>query len=193
MTKPAGTVRINKYLADKGFCTRREADQWIKEGRIKINGRLAELGSQVSKDDTVQVSGKNKSCQYYAFYKPREVITHSPEAGEGEIADFFPDGFFPVGRLDKDSEGLIIVTNDGRITDRLLNPDKEHIELLLEGLLENEKKHRLKLCPCRLRDGTRERDLELICPCNFKTHETWLKPKKGMLSMCICGLFVKRQ
>ena len=77
--------------------------------------------------------------------------------------------------------------------DFMLNPDKEHIELLLEGLLENEKKHRLKLCPCRLRDGTRERDLELICPCNFKTHETWLKPKKGMLSMCICGLFVKRQ
>ena len=76
--------------------------------------------------------------------------------------------------------------------DFMLNPDKEHLDLLFEGLLENEKKHGLRLCPCRLRDGTKERDLELICPCNFKTHETWLKPKNNMKPMCWCGLFVKR-
>lgn len=68
-----------------------------------------------------------------------------------------------------------------------LNPDKEHVDMIISGVLENEKKHGLKLCPCRLRDGKRERDLELICPCNFKTHDTW--QKKGM---CWCGLFVKR-
>lgn len=72
-----------------------------------------------------------------------------------------------------------------------LNPDKEHVDFIVKGVLENEKKHKLKLCPCRLRDGTREKDLELICPCNFKTHETWLKPKNRP-PMCWCGLFVKR-
>ncbi|MCH8329043.1 MAG: ferredoxin:thioredoxin reductase [Nanoarchaeota archaeon] len=72
-----------------------------------------------------------------------------------------------------------------------LNPDKKHVDFIIEGVLENEKKHGLKLCPCRLRDGTREKDLELICPCNFKTHETWLKPKNKP-QMCWCGLFVKK-
>ncbi len=71
-----------------------------------------------------------------------------------------------------------------------LNPDKEHVDTIIKGVLENENKHGLKLCPCRLRDGTREKDLELICPCNFKTHETWIKPK-NKLPMCWCGLFVK--
>jgi len=73
-----------------------------------------------------------------------------------------------------------------------LNPDKSHIDFIVQGVLQNEKKYGFKLCPCRLRDGTRERDLELICPCNFKTHETWLNPKQGMQQMCWCGLFVKK-
>ena len=68
-----------------------------------------------------------------------------------------------------------------------LNPDKEHVDMVIDGVLENEKRYGLKLCPCRLRDETRERDLGLICPCNFKIQETW--QKKGE---CWCGLFVKR-
>lgn len=72
--------------------------------------------------------------------------------------------------------------------DFILNPDFQHVELVIEGVLENEKKHGLKLCPCRLRDGSRERDLELICPCNFKTHETWKNEGR-----CWCGLFLKRK
>lgn len=72
-----------------------------------------------------------------------------------------------------------------------LNPDKEHVGFIVKGVLENEKKHGLKLCPCRLRDDSREKDLELICPCNFKIHQTWLKPKNRP-PMCWCGLFVKR-
>jgi len=68
-----------------------------------------------------------------------------------------------------------------------LNPDSAHVDIVVKGVLENEKKHGLKLCPCRLRDETRERDIELICPCNFKIQDTW--NKKGM---CWCGLFVKR-
>jgi len=68
-----------------------------------------------------------------------------------------------------------------------LNQDDAHVEMIAEGVLKNEGKFGLKLCPCRLRDGTPERDLELICPCNFKTHSTW-KENKG----CWCGLFVKK-
>ena len=67
-----------------------------------------------------------------------------------------------------------------------INPDPEHVDLIAKGVLENEKKHGLKLCPCRLRDNTRQRDLELICPCNFKMQDTW--KNKGM---CWCGLFIK--
>jgi ferredoxin-thioredoxin reductase catalytic subunit len=71
--------------------------------------------------------------------------------------------------------------------DFILNPDTKHVDMIAKGILNNEKKHGLKLCPCRIRDGTREKDLELICPCNFKTHDTW--NSKGQ---CWCGLFVKR-
>ena len=70
----------------------------------------------------------------------------------------------------------------------ILNPDKEHVDIVIKGVLENEKKHGLKLCPCRLRDGTRGMDLELICPCNFEMQDTW--KDKGR---CWCGLFVKKQ
>jgi ferredoxin-thioredoxin reductase catalytic subunit len=72
--------------------------------------------------------------------------------------------------------------------DFMLNPDQPHVDMILEGVLRNEKEYGLKLCPCRLRNGTRERDLELICPCNFKAHETWQKEGR-----CWCGLFVKRK
>jgi ferredoxin-thioredoxin reductase catalytic chain len=68
-----------------------------------------------------------------------------------------------------------------------LNPDKEHVDMVAKGVLENEKKHGFKLCPCRLRDGSRQRDLELICPCNFKIQDVW-KTK----NMCWCGLFIKK-
>ena len=71
--------------------------------------------------------------------------------------------------------------------DFILNPDKSHVGMVIDGVLKNEQKSGLKLCPCRLRDGTRERDLKLICPCNFKIQDTWTK--KGE---CWCGLFVKR-
>lgn len=71
--------------------------------------------------------------------------------------------------------------------DFMLNPDLEHVDFVIKGVLENEKKHSLKFCPCRLRDGSREGDLSIICPCNFKIQDTW--SNKGQ---CWCGLFVKR-
>jgi len=73
-----------------------------------------------------------------------------------------------------------------------LNTDKAHVDFIIMGVLENERRFGLKLCPCRLRDNTRKRDLELICPCNFKTHTTWLKPFAENKPMCWCGLFVKK-
>ncbi len=124
-------IRINKYLAYSNFCTRRAADEMIASGRVKINERLAVLGDKVQAQDQVTVdkdSKRNKPLVYLAFNKPRGIVTHSPQKGEKSIEEIFkfPQKVFPVGRLDKDSHGLIILTNDGRITDRLLNPDHAH-------------------------------------------------------------------
>jgi ferredoxin-thioredoxin reductase catalytic subunit len=77
--------------------------------------------------------------------------------------------------------------NFTEVNDFVLNPDKDHVDMVIKGILENEKTFGLKLCPCRLRDGSRKRDLELICPCDFKSQKNW--KQKGQ---CWCGLFVKR-
>lgn len=127
-------MRINRYLAQKGHATRRDADILIEKGRVRINDRVATLGDKVLETDTVvvQVTGaKKKSYAYFAYHKPRGVITHSASQNEKEIAEVLPKelktyNLFPVGRLDKDSHGLIILTNDGRVTDRLLSPTREH-------------------------------------------------------------------
>lgn len=120
-------MRINKYLAHKNYCTRREADALITAGKVLINGRKAKLGDKVQESDKVDVHFRAKNMRYFAYNKPRGVITHSPQLGEKEIRDATSlTGVFPVGRLDKDSHGLIILTDDGRITDKLLNPEYEH-------------------------------------------------------------------
>lgn len=109
-------MRINKYLADKKISTRRGADELIREKKVFINGKLAVLGSQVSESDKVEVKGHTeKEYVYFAYNKPIGEETSSPK-----------DGLFPLGRLDKASHGLLIVTNDGRITDQLLNPKYIH-------------------------------------------------------------------
>lgn len=120
-------MRINKYLASKKYCTRRDADKLITAKKVMINGRLAELGDKVKETDEVKVTFRPRTYRYFAYYKPRGVITHSPQGDEAEIAEMIPEkDVFPVGRLDKDSFGLIILTDDGRLTDALLNPDYEH-------------------------------------------------------------------
>lgn len=122
-------MRINKYLATHNYSTRRGGDDLVVAGKVFINGKRAVLGSQVQENDKVEVRGaaRAKPYRYYAYYKPRGVITHSPQKGEKEIATISGlSGVFPVGRLDKDSEGLIILTDDGRVTDRLLSPEREH-------------------------------------------------------------------
>jgi 16S rRNA U516 pseudouridylate synthase RsuA-like enzyme len=129
-------MRINKYLAHEGVATRRAADELIAKGRVLINKKIAKLGDKVILSDTVELVGTMtpKRFLYYAYNKPVGVITHSPQLGEKDIKQSVTKGkgksemndVFPVGRLDKDSSGLIILTNDGRVTDRLLNPDYDH-------------------------------------------------------------------
>lgn len=137
MQKPAKRadeypIRINKYLALHGYDTRRGADELIKRGIVLVNGTVARPGEYVQEGDTVTVKQRQqKAYTYIAYHKPVGVITHSPQEGEVDIKQKgklsgIPDDVFPLGRLDKASSGLIILTNDGRITDRLLHPDYEH-------------------------------------------------------------------
>lgn len=126
-------MRINKYLAWKGIATRREADVLITKRKITINGTIAQLGDKVSEKDEVLVQGTNrpKAYAYLAFNKPEGMDTHREATGDPNVLDALPAdikrlGVFPVGRLDKASSGLLILTNDGRVTDRLLNPKHAH-------------------------------------------------------------------
>ncbi|HEV7424388.1 MAG TPA: pseudouridine synthase [Candidatus Paceibacterota bacterium] len=124
-------VRINKYLALQKISTRRGADELIKGKKVFINGKLAELGSQVNEGDRVEVKGaKPKEYLYFAYNKQIGTETASPK-----------EGLFPLGRLDKASHGLMILTNDGRITDQLLNPkyfhEKEYLVKTKEKLRSN--------------------------------------------------------
>lgn len=121
-------MRINKYLAWKKYSTRKGADKLIEEGVVFINGKKARLGDKVNEKDKVELNQKTKqNFVYLAYNKPKDVVTHSPQKGENSIAEILHiKNVFPIGRLDKDSTGLIILTNDGRITDMLLNPSYAH-------------------------------------------------------------------
>ncbi|MCK4918770.1 MAG: pseudouridine synthase [Candidatus Pacebacteria bacterium] len=136
-------IRINKYLAEKKICSRREADELIKNGKIIINGKVAELGEMVLESDEVVVDGNLKKLVYLAYNKPKGVVTHTGQEGETSISDIIKldTDVYPLGRLDKDSRGLILLTNDGRVTDKLLNPiyshDKEYIVKVNKFIDEN--------------------------------------------------------
>jgi len=124
-------IRINKLLADRGVASRREVDALIEKGVILVNGIKAAIGQRVSETDTIKLIGTTAPKKYLAYYKGRGIITHSPSNNETDIltklaTDYHISGVTPVGRLDKDSEGLIILSNDGRITGPLLNPEAGH-------------------------------------------------------------------
>lgn len=124
-------MRINKYLAHTGVASRREADTLIQQKKVRVNGKIAEMGQKIEESDKVEIIGKTKPKSYLAYYKGRGIITHSPAEGETDIAsrlasDYGITHVSPVGRLDKDSEGLIILSNDGRITGPLLDPEAKH-------------------------------------------------------------------
>ena len=123
-------MRINKYLAHKGVATRTGVDDLIKHQKILINGNVARLGDKVLETDKVVVRGTHtkKQYRYFVYNKPRGLVSTNPQNEEKSIMQSIKleTSVFPVGRLDKDSHGLIILTNDGRITDRLLNPIYNH-------------------------------------------------------------------
>lgn len=127
-------IRINKYLSEVGYCSRREADKLIAQGRVTINGSIPEMGTKVSKNDTVRVDGeplpesKDKPI-YLAFNKPVGVVcTTDTRVEKDNIIDFigYPKRIFPIGRLDKMSEGLIFLTNDGDIVNKILRARNRH-------------------------------------------------------------------
>ncbi|MGO1370016.1 MAG: 23S rRNA pseudouridine(2604) synthase RluF [Senegalia sp. (in: firmicutes)] len=131
------TKRINKFIRETGLCSRREADKLIVAGRVTINGKRAEIGSQVREDDDIKVDGKplrsKEKPVYIALNKPRGITCTTESHIKGNIVKFmnYPKRIFPIGRLDKDSEGLIFLTNDGDIVNKILragnNHEKEYI------------------------------------------------------------------
>ncbi len=132
-------TRINKFLSEVGYCSRRAADKLLEAGRITINGKIPELGTKISKNDIVKVDGKlinkpKKTNVYLAFNKPIGIVcTTDTRVEKNNIIDYinYPERIFPIGRLDKPSEGLIFLTNDGDIVNKILrarnNHEKEYI------------------------------------------------------------------
>src|SRR3989449_8867165 len=126
------TVRINKFFTEQGFCSRRAADRMIGEGRVRINGRVAVLGDQLTNADVVTVDGRVVSHRpqpvYLAYHKPVGVTctTEPHVAGNIVHAVGYPERIFPIGRLDKDSSGLILLTNDGDIVNEILRTEHGH-------------------------------------------------------------------
>jgi 23S rRNA pseudouridine2604 synthase len=135
-------TRINKYLSEVGFCSRREADRLIAEGRVMINGQVPEMGTKISDEDNVTVDGKpirepKEAHVYLALNKPVGIVcTTDTENEKDNIIDFInhPRRIFHIGRLDKPSEGLILLTSDGDIVNKILragnNHEKEYVVTL---------------------------------------------------------------
>lgn len=125
-------MRINKFLAETGIVSRRGADKWIEEGRVTINGELATVGSKVEDGDHVCVDGKPvqkvEQLVYIALNKPVGITSTTEKHIQGNVVDFVnhPLRIFHIGRLDKDSEGLLLLTNDGDIVNEILRAENHH-------------------------------------------------------------------
>jgi len=133
----ASKIRLNKFISETGFCSRREADKLIDQGKVTVNGKIPEMGTQVCATDYIEISGKplknKEELVYLAFNKPVGITCTTEHKVKGNIIDFinFPKRIFPIGRLDKPSQGLIFLTNDGDIVNKILrsgnNHEKEYI------------------------------------------------------------------
>ncbi len=127
-------IRLNKFISESGLCSRREADKFIESGKVQVNGKRAEIGTLVSSKDKVYVNGlliESKSEEDFvilAFNKPRGIVSTTDKAERDNIIDFlnYHERIFPIGRLDKDSQGLIFLTNDGDIVNKILRVGNKH-------------------------------------------------------------------
>ncbi|MGZ9585604.1 23S rRNA pseudouridine(2604) synthase RluF [Paenibacillus marinisediminis] len=125
-------MRINKFISETGICSRREVDKWVEAKRVSINGKLAELGSTVEPGDDVRIDGRRIGEKtkpvYIALNKPVGITCTTELHVKGNIVDFVnhKERIFPIGRLDKDSEGLILLTNDGDIVNKILRAENNH-------------------------------------------------------------------
>jgi 23S rRNA pseudouridine2604 synthase len=126
------SISLNKYISDTGFCSRREADDYISQGRVTINDEAAVTGNRVFEGDVVAIDGeplkKKKAIIYIAFNKPVGVTSTTDQKDKTNIIDYinFKQRIFPIGRLDKESEGLIFLTNDGNIVNKVLRAGNNH-------------------------------------------------------------------
>ena len=126
--------RLNKYISESGICSRREADRYIEQGNVLINGKRAEVGQQVMPGDSVKVNGmlieaaKEENFVYIAFNKPPGIISTTDTTVKDNIVDYisFGERIFPVGRLDKESQGLIFLTSNGDIVNKILRAGNNH-------------------------------------------------------------------
>tara|TARA_B100001057_G_scaffold159303_1_gene159901 strand:- start:13 stop:750 length:738 start_codon:yes stop_codon:yes gene_type:complete len=128
-------IRINKYLSEIGFCSRRMADSLIEKGKISVDGELAVMGQKISGEEEIKVENKlvvtkhDKEKIYLAFNKPPGIVcTTDTKREKNNIIDYinYPTRIFPIGRLDKPSEGLIFLTNDGDIVNKILRANNKH-------------------------------------------------------------------
>ncbi|RXM57598.1 pseudouridine synthase [Clostridium tetani] len=125
-------MRLNNFISSTGICSRREADELIKQKKVKVNGQIAPLGYIVNSEDKVEVNGKilktKKNNIYIALNKPVGITCTTERHIKGNIIDFInhTERIFPIGRLDKDSEGLILLTNDGSIVNEILREENNH-------------------------------------------------------------------
>ncbi len=132
MTTPATGTRLNKFISETGICSRREADRLIEQGLVSVNGQRAEMGMKVSDADRIVVNGKPLRAKpravYLAYHKPLGITCTTDQTIEGNIVDAinYRLRIFPIGRLDKFSEGLIFLTNDGDIVNKILRVGNAH-------------------------------------------------------------------
>ena len=168
-------MRVNKHISDTGYCSRREADRLVAEGRVSVNGQRAGIGTQVAEGDVVEVDGqplKKREARaggrrhvYIALNKPVGITCTTDTTVMGNIVDFVghEQRIFPIGRLDKDSEGLILLTSNGDIVNELLRAEnrkeKEYLvavnkpvtEEFLRGMAKGVRIHRETTLPCKTR------------------------------------------
>ncbi len=170
-------TRINKYLSEVGFCSRREADRLIERGQVRINDRLAVIGDQVDVDDKVSVNGKNLTPDqpfvYIALNKPVGITSTTDPKIKSNIVDFmkYPKRIFHVGRLDKDSEGLILMTNDGDIVNEILRAENAHEKeymVTVDRILSADFKDKMESGVPILGTITKPCKIEIVGPKTFK-------------------------